>query len=147
MKRPPKPKGPSDTEIVAAWRDLETSMPGISTELLLLGVAEKLSIKPDRIMDALEREAEKADAFPRAGLFLEVAGQLERMEQPLNMLWMQQSNVTLEELRAVSAKIAQLLRSKYGADGVGASPESLVVGPSETVLGQRHAAASETVEE
>jgi hypothetical protein len=47
---------------------------------------------------------------PRPELFEDVASQFERMDQPLNMSWMEKRNVSLEELQALSQRIALVLR-------------------------------------
>lgn len=47
---------------------------------------------------------------PRDDLFDDVAAQFEKLEQPLNMTWMQVRNVSLDEVQALSQKIALVLR-------------------------------------
>ena len=50
----------------------------------------------------------------RPELFADVAEQFEKLEQPLNLQWMADRRVTLEEVNALSQKIALILRG-YGA--------------------------------
>jgi hypothetical protein len=47
---------------------------------------------------------------PRPELFDEVAGQLERGEEPMNLQWVQERHVTHDELVALSGRIALILR-------------------------------------
>lgn len=85
---------------------------------------------------------------PREELFEDVARQFEQLEQPLNLQWMQDRHVTLDEVQTLSAKIALILRGYCALE-----PQARIefvnraVGlptkdkPAETVLGQRHADA------
>lgn len=47
---------------------------------------------------------------PRPELFDDVAEQFERLEQPLNLGWMERRGVSLAEVQALSGKIALVLR-------------------------------------
>jgi hypothetical protein len=91
---------------------------------------------------------------PRDDLFDDVAGQFEKLEQPLNMTWMQVRNVSLDEVQALSQKIALVLRGyraleprdriAFVTQGI-FTHRPLISTPAETVLGARQsdAAASE----
>lgn len=83
---------------------------------------------------------------PRPELFADVADQFERLEQPLNMEWMQKRHVSLEELQALSQQVALILRGylalpprdriAFVTQGV-FSRTPPVVQPAETPLGKR----------
>lgn len=89
---------------------------------------------------------------PREELFADVARQFEQLEQPLSLAWMQQRAVSLEELQALSAKIAIILRGycalaprdriAFITRGLANTPTEEK--PTETVLGARHEDASQT---
>lgn len=93
---------------------------------------------------------------PRPELFSDVAAQFENLEQPLNLQWMQDRRVTLEEVNAVSQKIALIIRGYCAlepADRIvfvtrglmSRSFEEIQTNskPAETVIGQRNASANE----
>ncbi len=138
---------PTDEQITKAFRALESAQPDACD--LIDQTAKAIGVKPNAVMDALEREAERVDAekttagkpsriMPglRPELFSDVAGQFERMEQVCSLQWMQNRNVTLAEVQALSRELAALIRRHLGEP----SGKS-AVGPSETVLGARHSAA------
>lgn len=85
---------------------------------------------------------------PRPELFEDVAGQFERLEQPLNMAWMCDRGVSLEETQALSQQIAVIIRGylalpprdriAFVTQGVFNRPESPAE-PAKTVLGRRSA--------
>lgn len=100
------------------------------------------------------------DTFPPAGLlanhprdelFDDVADQFEKLEQPLSMLWMQSRGVSLDELQALSQKIALVLRGyralrprdriAFVSQGL-FTPRPLISTPTETILGARHSDAA-----
>lgn len=82
----------------------------------------------------------------RDELFDDVASQFEKLEQPLSMGWMQSRKVGLEELQALSQKIALVLRGyralpprdriAFVTQGVFNRPP-VTDKPGETVLGHR----------
>lgn len=87
----------------------------------------------------------------RPELFADVAQQFEALEQPMNLAWMQARSVSLEELHAVSRKIALILRGycalspeqrlAFVQRGLFGAPSEPVSNPAETVLGERASAA------
>lgn len=155
MKTKPKTKkpvaatlapGPTDAQILAQWSKFESADPEAFD--LMEKTATACGVTEARVMDALEADAARKEAatedeamgFPagvRTELFADVAGQFERMEQPLNLAWMCRRFVTVAELRAVSAEVGAMLRRRLG-EPAGALPAD----PTDTTLGQRATAAA-----
>jgi hypothetical protein len=141
-----------DAAILAELRRLEAESPEATD--LIYRTAKNLDIKVDAVMDALERDVPKPPSEVeglRAELFSDVASQFERMEQPLSLAWMQNRNVSLEELHALSGKIALILRGYMAlspADRIAFVTSGVFArqGPGvpvgETVLGARHSDAA-----
>ncbi len=59
---------------------------------------------------AMKEHSPKPPNTPRPELFADVAQQFETGAQPLNLKWMQDRGVTLDELQAVSQQVALILR-------------------------------------
>lgn len=87
---------------------------------------------------------------PRPELFADVAAQFERLDQPLNLEWLKERNVSLEELQALSQQIALILRGymalppkdRIAFVTAGVFTRPTVDKPAETILGARHDAAT-----
>lgn len=89
--------------------------------------------------------------FPRDDLFDDVAAQFENLEQPLNLTWMQQRGVSLDEVQALSQRIALVLRGYRGLEprdriafvsqGIFHAPPKKD-NPAESVLGARQGDAA-----
>jgi hypothetical protein len=89
--------------------------------------------------------------YPRDDLFDDVATQFEKLEQPLNMEWMRTRSVSLEDVQALSQKIALVLRGyraleprdriAFITQGV-FTHRPLISKPAETDLGTRQSDAS-----
>ena len=88
---------------------------------------------------------------PRDELFDDVADQFEKLEQPLSLQWMQDRGVSLDELQALSQKIALVLRGyralpprdriAFVSQGL-FTARPLISTPAETILGARHSDAA-----
>jgi hypothetical protein len=89
---------------------------------------------------------------PREELFDDVANQFEQLEQPLNMGWMQSRGVSLDEVQALSQKIALVLRGyraleprdriAFVTQGI-FTHRPLISTPAETPIGQRQQSSNE----
>lgn len=128
-----------DARILAAFREFERADP--AGELITL-TAQTVGVTEDRVMDALEREADQAEAMRapvvlpagvRRELIGDVALQFEQMDHPMSLGWFQERGVTLAEARALSRWISDTLRAAMGSTTQPTDPEN----PAETTLGQR----------
>lgn len=154
MTKSPEKLAREDAPILAAFKESEAIDP--SGDLIAV-TSEKCGVTEDRVMDALEREAEAKFAAPvapalaipvlppgvRPELLADVALQFERMEQPLSLDWMQRRGVGLAEVIELSRAIAAILRGAGGAQSM-ACRTNMPDNPGETVLGRRVATTDHT---